>query len=408
MIFKKLTRQVRIKLDGGNDQIFFPGASVSGVVEYRSPAMDLLMSLNLVIRGVSKTFALPGPKSYQEHVELFHVAEVLLPAPLRAAARTTYTWDFSFVLPMLTGPDRSSNVYLDAANPMFEEHPHALPPSMDSDQSKATQIQYHMYAVASRSCTGSLSVSQSWEQPVVFNIDNVRYLPDVHAPPAEPPQRLERPFRVLLPAGRQRQLLSPSLSDTGQSYMLVAHMPTSLVLGQELLVHLQVLPFQSNLPEAGGCDSPKAEMVAVASLDLHAYTHRRSAKHRHSTELTEVRAVPLPIRPGSAVIALRSGRQDLGFRTLKYQSWPPSFKSYSVSRSYSLNLEVEVEYENQHRRLRFDAPVRVVRKVSREAALARARSHEPPPPLPFLGPRQEGEELPPYEAVARSAPHARR
>ena len=411
-----LTRRIRIRLDGGNDQTLHPEARPSGVVEYRSPSVDILTSLQLVFRGVSKVLPRKGSQTAQEHIELFHITQVLLPEPLQAKPGQLYNWHFTFDLPRLTGPDRSDELYVDRGNPLFEERAHPLPPYFGADQSDAVRIEYHMYAVAQRSYNLGLGVPEQCEGPIVFNIDNVKYVPDVPELPDQPAQLLEKTFDVWLPQRRKLSLRSPSSADVTQqpplhTFTLVAHLPATLALGEDLAISFSVRKHGTHTAADDGTLSatpPYLIFYKTANLVLIALTHRRTAHVAHDpAALTEARTKTLGPDLDRGTGPLDSIPIVRHFPTAAARAWPPSFKSYSVARAYALQVEVTVLCEKQAFTARLEGAVAAVRRVTPETALARHASHAPPPPLEYQGPRDEMEALPSYEEVSRQPSLAR-
>ena len=395
-------RRIRIQLDGGNDRTFFPGALVSGVVEYVSITQDVLKSLNLVFRGVSKVLPKRGSKTGQEHIELFHMAQVLVSHPLRIVPRKSYTWDFTFVMPLHTGPDRL-NIYTDSGNALFQEQAHPLPPHLDSSQSEAVRIEYHMYAIASRACNGTFAASQ-WEEPVVCNIDSVRCMPDVHNLQDRPVQSLERMIDVFPTIKRRFSLGSSIQANASQlplrSLTLVIDVPSVIALGDMIQISLRARSATAIDSTVSIVPCASVQLISTALVSC---TYRRTAKISHNDSLTESKTKVLGAFKSVGMLPFDSLTQVRLFPTCSVQSWPPSFKSYSISRSYFLVVEVVVVCEKRETVAKFETPVEVVHAVAHETALARRESHAPPPPLPFQGPRDESDELPSYEDVSRGA-----
>ena len=403
-----LTRKIRIKLDGGNEQTLHPEARPSGVVEYRSPSADILTSLQLVFRGVSKVLPRKGAQGAQEHIELFHITQVLTAEAFQVKPGQLYSWPFTFDLPPRTGPDRSAATYVDGGNPLFEERAHPLPPHLGADQSDAVRIEYHMYAVAQRSYNFGLSVAQHWEEPVVFNIDNVKYVPDVRELAEQPTQTLEKKFDVYLRQRRKLSLRTSSLEDTSQpplhTFTLVVHMPSTFVLGEDLPISFSVRRHGTDPNDDNTSSTPPYLIFyKTANLSLLALTHRRTAQTAHAAGLTETRTKALGPDLDRRTAPLDSKQLVRLFSIAAARTWPPSFKSYSIARAYTLQIEVTVLCEKQAFSARLEGPVQAVRRVSRETALARHASQAPPPPLPYQGPRDEAEELPSYEEISRQA-----
>ena len=330
-----LTRKVRIKLDGGNEQTFYAGAVISGRVEYRSPAADLLHSLNLVFRGVSKVLADAKVKQC-EHIELFHHTQILLPQPLHTVANKPYEWAFTFHVPHMTGPDRSAGVYADGGNELFDEDAHHLPPYLDSSQSGSTRIEYHMYAIASRTCINVSGAASSWEEPTVDNIDSVPFIPDVqHVEQRQ--QSYEQTFAVHPPLKRRFSRRGSSIGDVSQtplhSVQLEVNVPSMIILGEMLSIQFRD---KSRVAAAGlptnTLTTPPCSLK-TAIVTLHALTHRRTAKTAYNTSLTEKRSKGLSGGHSAKALPLDGSFQTKRFSTTAVKAWPPSFKSYSIART---------------------------------------------------------------------------
>ena len=397
-----LGRDIKIKIDGGNDQAFFPGAPIHGNVSYRATANDRLTAVNLDLRGVIRVSptkkgtnaAANLSKPQTEHVELFHIMEKIVLEPIWTERRTL-TWSFTIVLPEFTGPDRSNNVYTDAGNPLFEEMPHPLPPSMGSDQSNEVEIVYHMFAVAKRSFRGYGATEQLQEAPVVHNIPSLLYCPDPHVDSDSPILTTHKEWELVSAAQKPRRFsLKPSSTNSsleqgqggGPPPVVEVKIPASVILGKPVGVALSVSTETAT----------KSSQVILRSLSayLRALTHRRTAKTPYNPALTEIRTKKLggELSRGNAVLGT-SGITQL-FSTDALGSWPPTFRSYSVSRAYELVIEAAVAKGKEEFKREFTEEVEVSGTLSEHDAARRASVA--PPALPVLGPRAD-EPLPGYD-----------
>ncbi|MCJ1333000.1 hypothetical protein MMC10_009694 [Thelotrema lepadinum] len=399
-----LGRDIKIKLDGGNDQAFFPGAPIHGTLTYKASADDRLTSVNLDLRGVIKisptktgrSAAANEGKTQTEHVELFHMFEKILPEPIWTE-RKAWNWNFTMVIPEFTGQDRSSMVYADTGNPLFEETPHHLPPNMGRDQSSEVQILYHMYAVAKRSFRGYGAAEELQEAPVVDNIHSLICFPDPPLPSSSPMTSTEKEWELIPTAPKPRRFsLKPSSTSNsleqgaagGPPTVVSAIIPTQLFLGEPINVTLQL---SSRSDEEDRPSIPVLYKQMAASL--RALTHRRTTKVPHNSQLTETNTKKLGSDMNKATPALSSEPVSISFWTAAVKDWPPTFKTYCVSRIYELIVEVVVFKGKEEFKTQFEVEVEVMRKLSEEDRVR--RTSVAPPSLPVLGPRGD-EELPGY------------
>ncbi|KAI4143729.1 MAG: hypothetical protein LQ340_006893 [Diploschistes diacapsis] len=399
-----LGRDCKIKIDGGNDQAFFPGAPIHGIITYKASANDRLQSVNLDLRGVIRvsptrkgsSAAANEGKPQTEHVELFHIMERILAEPIWTERRTL-NWHFTIVLPQLTGPDRSHGLYADAGNPLFEEMPHPLPPSMGPDQSSEVEIAYNMYAVAKRSFRGYAETEQLQEAPVVDNISSLIYYPDPPAVVGDHISTVEKRWELVsaVPKPRKFSLKSSSTSSTldsgaggGPPTIVEVRIPTVVVLGELVNVAL-VRPSD---PDGGETSSASVAFKSL-SASLHALTHRRTTKIAYKPELTEICTKKLGTDTARGLVTLGSTVLCSRFSTVVIKAWPPTFKSYNVSRMYDLVIEVALMQGKHEFKTQFTEEVEVVRKLN-HADSARRGCVAPPALLP-LGPPGD-EALPAY------------
>ena len=397
-----LGNSLKIKLDGGNDQVFFPGAPVHGTLVYKASGNDRLMSLNLDLRGVIKvsptkkgsSAAANEGKTETEHIELFHIFEKILPEPIWTE-RKTLTWDFTIVIPKLTGQDRSEGVYTDSGNPLFEETPHPLPPSLGRDQSSEVQIVYHMYAVAKRSFRGYGAAEELQEAPVVDKIHNLLCFPDPPLPVNGAIETVEKEFELASTAPKSRRFsLKPSNTNSsfeqggGPSTVVTAKLPTQIFLGESIPISLYL-----RSEDGQGNGTSLRVLYKQMTASLRALTHRRTAKIAYDPNLTETRSKKLGVDSNKDRPELGSEAMSITFPTNVVQDWPPTFRSYSVSRIYELVVEAVVLRGKEEFKPQFVIEIEVMRKLGEEDRIR--RMSVAPPSLPPLSPRQD-EELPGY------------
>ena len=389
------TRRVRIKLFGGNDQTFYPGAQVAGLVEYKSPSDDKLFSLVIDFRGVTKVLPRKGSKIREEHIELFHITEVLLSQPISIEQRKPYTWGFTFTLPFQTGRDLSGK-YSGGSTLLFEEQPHDLPPSLGVDQSKEVRIEYQMYAVAERPLGGVGVYRERHPALAVDNIESLRYTPEIPSSEPEVAQEYRQDVKVYPLKKRKFSFKDSDMADYSQQpsarFTIVTSVLPTIALGDDIPILYTIHHSMGlgNIEEAG---RPNHYTHKLMSLTLRAHTHRRTALTPHTSSLTETKAKRFTLEQGSGD-ALQGFSAN--FSTKAITDWPPSFKSYSIARAYNLLLEITVTDGKQDFEVKFETPVNVVKCASRETLAARIASTVPPL-LPYTEPRREDEELPPYQ-----------
>ena len=387
-------RKLRISLYGGNEQTFYPGAQVAGKVELKSPSDDKISSLTVDLRGVTKILPRKGSQTREEHIELFHITEVLVSQPMFIEPRKPYSWNFTFALPFETGRDLSGK-YKDGENSKFEEKPHSLPPSLLSDQSEEVRIEYQMYAVAKRPFRGVAMARDLQQVPIVHNIESLRYTPEVLSAESDVTREHSHTFQVYPPKKRKLSLKNPASVASAQQhpvrFMITASVPPMISLGEDVSVRYSLRHY-TNLGMVEGPEKLQYYAHKSMSLSLRVNTHRRTALDPHIPSLTETKSKKLVIRPTAG----GSPQDSAKFSTKEITDWPPSFKSYSIARTYDLLLEITVTDGKQDFEAKFETPVTIVKRVATGTLAARMAS-DVPPALPHMGPRGEDEELPPYQ-----------
>lgn len=409
-----LNHSVRIRLRGGNNQILYPGQHVAGTVEYKGPTGERLQSVTIDFRGMTKIIPRKGAQHIDtEFIELFHMGEKLLQDAILIVSGKKYVWDFSFELPTLTGPDRSQGIYQDDGDAHFDTHVHTLPPSINSDTTPETKVEYKLYAVAHEmSYVGIGRVpTVSNTRSVVDVLDGLQVRPDVEDIPPSEPHVLEKPFLTADGGARRRfsiRSVGPSRSNSialDQPFTLVAKVPSVVVFGEDFDVDLSVrLPKTSSTPGAPTEAASATYTHKLTTLAIESTTHRRTTKRQYEPSLDIVSTIRFDPRKVSKTLTVEPDTCPLRhrFSTDKIQNLPPSFKSYSLARAYRFLLNVTVSCGKQEHEAVFLAPVQLVHRASHEQVLARRAlsAPPPPPPVPELWGQRRGveEDLPPaYE-----------
>ena len=402
-----LSRKISISFDGGPARTYCPGQIISGTVDYKTRAEDVLNNITITLRGVCKVKNKQGSKLGKEYVELFHHQEVLLGVPKKLLPGTLHSWPFVFEFPQKTGPDRSG-LYIENGRYLFDEKPHVLPPSIGPDQADAhTRIEYRIYVVAIRD--GAFPGHGVLKGEPITQDLTIRCMPDILPevfPPSQP-RALESKVSYYQNEKRSiSQKISGAKAGLGLpklvSFVIVALIPDVVVLGQPIPIsfYLSCSPLTS--PYSAGC-LPSSEATCYhksTKLAIIAHTSRRFTDVPHSSSLTESRIEVLGVETGNGEVLKLDNQNPTPrhFGTSKVRDWPPSFKSYSISRSYTLQFVIKVVCGGH--REPFEAvlevkDVQVIRPASHESRLGCVTSHELPSPLvPAEQPTDE--EPPPY------------
>ena len=401
-----LGRELRIKLDGGNEQTFWPSAPVHGILTYKASGNDRLTSVSLDLRGVIKvspsktgsSAAGNAKRPQTEHIELFHIFEKILPEPIFTEGRTL-TWTFTIVLPDFTGPDRSNDVYVDSGNQLFEEMPHRLPPSLGADQSGEVEIVYHMYAVAlRRGIRGYGLTEQLQEAPVVYNLPSLLYYPDPPVNVDESIPKVDQEWELvpIIPKQGRFSLKRSATRDStnlAMSQSLVKTMnvksPAMIVIGKNINIVLSIPAAEDAERSASASQIP----LKTLSVSLRALTHRRTRDTPHTPALTETLVMKLGPELSKGYRLTSESPLSLSVHTDAVSTWPPTFKSYSVARTYELVIEATISKGKESFKSLFATEVEVFRKLGHQDL--ERRESATLPELPALGPRGD-EALPAY------------
>ena len=409
------TRRVRIRLDGGPHQTIRPGEILKGTVEYKSPADDRLSSLTVDFRGVSKVsdgishrrnLSRPGR---EDQVELFHIRETLFQGMRTLERHKSHTWPFDFIFPANTGPNRTG-LYTVTNDDRFDEQPHQMPPSLGPDQAEHGRITYHMYAVAERGHRSYGGDVAFWEEPVVHSIENIKCMPDVlpemiqptPAPSLEQTLRISPPPRRSL-AQRVQHVVAGFGPQAAYTFKIVVNPPSMIILGNPIPISFLVRSVGE--PSSDLSDPIPACIYKTTSVALLSKTYKRCTKVPYNKPWVEAKLKKLVTDHAIGGLPLDTSVQSRRFPSDVVKDWPPSFKSYSISRSYDLQIDITVRFDGQKQDVvaRFEVPdITVIRPASEESRLARRITDEAPPPMPVSRPEEDEEELPPYEATIRS------
>ena len=396
-----LTHSIRIRLGGGNNQVLHPGQVLSGVVEYKAPAGERLVSVNIDFRGVTKIMPKKGAKHIDiEYIELFQMGEVLQREPLFVERGKKYEWRFTFVLPTLTGPDRRQGFYEDSADTHFELDRHTLPPSIEPDTTPETKIEYNIYVVAKEQFQGQgiPQIENIQTRPVVDVLDHLRLRPDLEWIPDADPHVLEKSFDLMAEpaltrrrfsltpghaaaAARNNSVASIASASQGQGqgkpFSLVAKISATIIPGTDIDVALSI-----QLPE--GSSDTSFYTHKATTLALEALTYRRTTKTPYSPALTLTSTTKFDARKAARALALHPAPPLLHrFGTDALRSLPPTFKSYSLARAYQLHLSVALAVDRKDFEVTWTVPVQLLHRTSEDQVLQRRISNAPPPPAPL-------------------------
>ena len=385
-----LAHTVTININGGNDQIFYPGAIVAGTVQYKAPSGERLTSVTIDFRGVTKVD--PGRHSSYatEFIELFHIHEVLHNAVVPIESSSIYKWAFEFQFPCRTGPTRTG-IYRDEGNEFFTEIPHTLPPRIDDSQSNEIKIEYPLYAVANETFKGMWATGDQAVRPVVCNIKSLKFLPNVESQQRSVPYQLTQSLSLSSQKKRlfgRRRSTTISIAQIGEEdFSIIAELPKILDVGWVEKSSFKIQT-KENL----------TFKHKSTTLRLESMTHRRTAKEPHTPAFTETKVTKIITLNGTGDVTVDSV-VPIHFSTAGIITQPPSFKSYNTARTYKLLTNINLTCDGQDIQVQFEAPVEIQHIVSTDELVQRQRSYTLPPPPPPLDMNFD-EEVPSY------SPHA--
>lgn len=389
------SRRLKIRLDGGDDQVYRPGSRVSGHVEYKSPVEDRLASVTINLRGVIKL--LQGSSVRKEQVELFHFSQDLFVGERTLEPKELFACSFEFILPAMTRLDRTG-LYRGREHPLFHEQPQALPPSLSPKQSGHAQVIYGLCATAKRFQHVNGGLDQGRTVLLTAELDSLRFLPentDLTPLAAQPSER-----RITL-SGRRGWSIFPTRINASRQpkgvIVVVLNAPSMIVLGRDIPISFLVR-FEGF--ENQGSSSPPPCYHKMTSVALEAKTHRRSTSPPYRLKNPEIRLKRLGTDHGYDSEPLATSIQARRFPSDAIHGWSPSFSSYGVARTYDLLVDITITCRNYNQEIcaHFRVPnIKAVaprsevppRRPGSLADIASWITYRPPH-------EDDGDELPPY------------
>jgi hypothetical protein len=391
-----ITRNLRIEIDGGKTEVFQPGDNISGFVEYKSVSRDIVTSLILDFRGVSKIVPRKGSKFETEYTELFHMQEILCFKPIELEVRKPRSWNFDFEIPRLRvlivqlvigmGSPRCSR-----SSDMFY-----LLPSISCEASDEARVEYHMYAVLKR--YGAMA-------PVVCNLEPLTFRPEVIVMDIPPRQILTKRFNCTTPP--EGRLSIASFKDSGGSlvppisnYVVTASFPPIMNLCENyIVIGLRIHTTESVFSK---CFTKKVKVSIIAE------THKRTTKRAHDVAQTESRTRKFfeeqYMTTWSSNDAVRCIRCSTS--PLSRANYPISFKSYQFCRRYFILAEFTLSCKRYRDNVvvPIRAPIELLRLTNEGRQFLRRMTRIPAPTFEFPAGRMiEEEELPEYSETYKGA-----
>ncbi|KAL9099382.1 MAG: hypothetical protein Q9163_005111 [Psora crenata] len=330
------TRRIRISLqvpyDDDGAPFFRPGAILSGQVSYKAPTSDRVSSITVDFRGESQVDS--------DKIQLFHRQYVIKDDSsnyLDINSRQTYDFPFQFTAPEMTELD-CTNGYPTSSPESFVDSHHPLPPSFGADQSRHAKIVYVIYATVTRvSSVGGYR----YHLPATHGISNLKCLhttlPRYEAIQPEPLGWFKQPM-VESPVPQNSKTQLDAEVGALPVYQAVINVPSTAVLGEKIPLISIICP-KDRQPD---CRIHAVDLNFSVSVSLQAETHSRHKSLTGCPPITEIKALPLKTElPCTSTTAVGSP-QSVGCCTKAAVSWPPSYKSYLVSRSYNLVVDISV------------------------------------------------------------------
>ena len=330
------TRRVRISLqvpyDHDEAPIFRPGAVLPGKVSYKTPTSDRVSSITVDFRGESQVDS--------DKVELFHRQCVIKDDSsnyLNIKSRQTYDFPFQFTAPEMTELDCTDG-YPTSCPGSFVDSQHPLPPSFGADQSIHAKIVYEMYATVTH--VSSVGGYQ-YRSPTTHCISNLKCLrttlPRYEAITPEPLRWFKQPM-IDSSVPQNLKTLLDAHAGTLPIYQAVINVPSTAILGEKIPLISIICPKNHQ----AHCRIYAVDLIFSVSVSLQAETHSRHKGLTGCPPIIEIKALPLKTElPCTSTTAVGSP-QSIGCHTIAAVSWPPSYKSYLVSRSYNLLVDISV------------------------------------------------------------------
>ena len=391
-----LTRQVTIKLAGvpkNSAPIIYPGSIIYGSVEYKSPGEDRVRSITIDFRGFSKVKRpVKVGQLTHESTELFHEHQSLYVGEqftFQDAPRGAIEIPFSFMVPTMTTTDCTGK-YGRQSDEHFVETPHLLPPTVAVEKGDA-QVVYHMYAIVRRYTHGTMSEGVK-DAISIHDIDTFKLFAGVYEQSAVEEQLVERPLSFSRPhSGRlfsfgRRSSVQSVHVDSNNYRIEVATMPV-IIAGRPCQISTTIRK-SSNSAEGPG------RIFELSSIVLVARTSSRTRDQSVGKASVEESVSKQLMSQGQFELPLdRAVTHNISSQSLS--DWPPSFKSYSISRAYTLRIQISstTELSSNKETADIQVPVTLVCLYPEDVfeglgVLTESTQHVPPP---------EYEDSPPYD-----------
>ena len=404
------TRRTNVEINGLATQAFAPGDPITGTVDYLTRAEDIITLTTVDFRGTSRVKVKAADGTIRkESVELFHHKETLFSGEQVVPPRQSIRWPFTFAFPFFTGPDKSG-AYPEEGSSKFIDTPHQLPPSVSQqDAGEPVEITYTLFAVVLRSYRAPQS-AYFWSEGIHKVIEDLQVRPVVvpDSVRVSDPGPMEE-MLTLMSADTRRPSLTQrrwsvatnTVTQTHMPFKAIVDAPNLIVLGKDITISYQVQSERANTD----LDAPSVCPCSLktAKVSLRAHTHWRATEGQGSRVFTDTKTKVLGTVQGPS--KSQAAEQNLMFKTDAVKDFPPSFKSYSISRSYSLHVHMTFTCKGQKGTLEatFERPeIRVVREDTNPARLERTAPYTRVIETIRL---EEDDELPSYgERLERSRP----
>ena len=387
------TRRVRLSLQVPHDNdkapIFHPGAIIPGHVSFKTPASDRVSSVTVDFRGMCQV--------NHDKIELFHRQCIIKDESskyLDIKARRTYDFPFQLTAPELT-EIHFTDEYPTSSPELFVDSQHPLAPSFGADQSRHAKIVYEMYAAVTHV---SSTAGYRFDLPTTHAISNLKCLhttlPRHNAIQPDPSGWFKQLMIESSPLQNSKTLLDVDVEPL-PIFQAVINVPSVVVLGEEISL-LSILCPKNHQAD---CQIYAAELNLSVSVSLQAETYSRRKNLAGCPPITEIKALPLKTNLPCESITTVGSPQSISCYTIAAVSWPPSYKSYLVSRSY--NLLVDISVNKQGSKAEHTTHFMVPISVSRTQAFHsnRAPGYDEQPTLDGGQASANDEELPAYNSL---------
>lgn len=373
---------LRIETDRGARDIYFPGQTISGNVEYKLPKQRRIHHVTISFRGKITTVhaesrkgtsgATHGPRRRTEEVlRLFDYKIKLFEGPYDVPPQT-FRWPFEFEIPTHVDVRRTEN-----RNPGFiNDGSSALPPSFEFDTatfsySAAARIKYKLIVIVD---SAGLFNNDEVELPIVIRrMAAPNIFSDLHMTRREilpPIYWTSRDLRLQAHTMKQkfRHVFSsdPELQTPGIAFRAFITIPQSVTAYQSWPLDLSIDHFKR------GPNDPESPNLILNSVRLALYS---------KTELTAARTGPIVSGDRYAQGGTFEAEKQLMLKqvdlplnntpvriaeNVKLADWAKGgflggFMTYTIRHTHKLRVEVLINHkETRHLfQLKMDVPIRV-------------------------------------------------